>query len=70
METTVIAIDGYASTGKSTLSKHLAAHLGYTYVDTGYMFRAISFFVLENNWLKEGAILEEPLGKALKKDRV
>ena len=34
METTVIAIDGYASTGKSTLSKRLATYLGFTYVDT------------------------------------
>ncbi|MGB1448281.1 MAG: (d)CMP kinase [Flavobacteriaceae bacterium] len=67
METTVIAIDGFASTGKSTLSKRLAAHLGYTYVDTGYMFRVISFFVLENNWLIEGEIQVEPLGEALEK---
>lgn len=43
MESTIIAIDGYASTGKSTLSKRLAAHLGYTYVDTGYMFRAVVY---------------------------
>ena len=49
METTVIAIDGYASTGKSTLSKRLATHLGFTYVDTGYMFRVISFLVLQKN---------------------
>lgn len=41
MQSTIIAIDGFASTGKSTLSKRLAHHLGYTYVDTGYMFRAI-----------------------------
>ncbi len=56
METTVIAIDGYASTGKSTLSKRLATHLGFTYVDTGYMFRVISFLVLQKNWLNEKGI--------------
>ena len=65
MKTTVIAIDGYASTGKSTLSKQLAKHLGYTYVDTGYMFRAIGFLVLQNNWLKNDIIAVTELEKAL-----
>jgi len=65
METTVIAIDGYASTGKSTLSKRLATHLGYTYVDTGYMFRVISFLVLQKNWLNEKGIDLAPLNQAL-----
>ena len=65
METTVIAIDGYASTGKSTLSKRLATHLGFTYVDTGYMFRVISFLVLQNNWLNEKEIDQTSLTQAL-----
>lgn len=65
METTVIAIDGYASTGKSTLSKRLATHLGFTYVDTGYMFRVISFLVLQKNWLKEKGIDQTSLIQAL-----
>jgi len=65
MKTTVIAIDGYASTGKSTLSKQLAKHLGYTYVDTGYMFRTIGFLVLQNNWLKNDIIAVTELEKAL-----
>ena len=65
METTVIAIDGYASTGKSTLSKRLATHLGYTYVDTGYMFRVISFLVIQEDWLNEKVIDLAPLNQAL-----
>ena len=65
MDTTVIAIDGYASTGKSTLSKRLATHLGFTYVDTGYMFRVISLFVLEQNWIEAGKIKLAPLTTAL-----
>ena len=65
METTVIAIDGYASTGKSTLSKRLATHLGFTYVDTGYMFRVISFLVIQNNWLDKKGIDLAPLTQAL-----
>ena len=43
-----IAIDGFSSTGKSTLAKELAKHLGYVYVDTGAMYRAIALFALQN----------------------
>jgi cytidylate kinase len=39
-----IAIDGFSSTGKSTLAKQLAHNLGYVYVDTGAMYRAIALF--------------------------
>ena len=55
MNTQVIAIDGYASTGKSTLSKLLAARLGFHYVDTGYMFRVVAHGMLENgcHWRME-----------------
>lgn len=44
-----IAIDGFSSTGKSTLAKQLAKHLGYIYVDTGAMYRAVAFFAMKNN---------------------
>lgn len=43
-----IAIDGPAAAGKSTISKRVAERLGYTYIDTGAMYRAITFYVLEN----------------------
>ena len=44
----IIAIDGFSSTGKSTLAKELAKHLGYVYVDTGAMYRAVAFFAMQN----------------------
>lgn len=44
-----IAIDGYSSCGKSTLAKALAAKLGYVYIDTGAMYRAVTLYCLKNN---------------------
>lgn len=46
-----IAIDGFSSTGKSTLAKQLAANLGYIYVDTGAMYRAVAFFAMQNGFI-------------------
>lgn len=45
----VIAVDGHASCGKSTLARQLAAQLGYKYVDSGAMYRAVTLYFLENN---------------------
>jgi CMP/dCMP kinase len=47
-----IAIDGFSSTGKSTLAKQLARELAYVYVDTGAMYRAVAFFAMKNNFIK------------------
>ena len=47
----IIAIDGFSSTGKSTLAKELAKHLGYVYVDTGAMYRAVAFFAMQNGYI-------------------
>lgn len=44
-----IAIDGPAGAGKSTIAKKLAADLGYVYVDTGAMYRAMAYYFLQNN---------------------
>lgn len=49
MKNIVIAIDGYSSCGKSTLAKALAAQLGYAYVDSGAMYRAVTLFALSHN---------------------
>ena len=65
MATKIIAIDGFASTGKSTLSKRLAQKLGFVYMDTGYMFRVVSLHVLENGWLKDDTIDEAALNAFL-----
>lgn len=48
MKKIIIAIDGFSSTGKSTLARQLAARLGYTYVDSGAMYRAVTLFFLDN----------------------
>ncbi len=45
----IIAIDGYSSCGKSTLARQLAARLGYNYIDSGAMYRAITLYFLRNN---------------------
>lgn len=45
----IIAIDGYSSCGKSTLARALAARLGYGYIDTGAMYRAVALYFLQHN---------------------
>lgn len=49
MKKIVIAIDGYSSCGKSTLAKGLAAALGYAYIDSGAMYRAVTLYSLQHN---------------------
>jgi CMP/dCMP kinase len=48
-----IAIDGYSSTGKSTIAKQLAKALGYVYVDTGAMYRGVTLFAMQNGFIDE-----------------
>ena len=57
MKKITIAIDGFSSTGKSTLAKQLAKHLHYVYVDSGAMYRAVALYALQNN-LINGADLK------------
>lgn len=51
MKKIIIAIDGFSSTGKSTLAKQLAKQLGYAYVDTGAMYRAVTYFAMQNGYI-------------------
>ncbi len=53
MKKITIAIDGYSSTGKSTVAKQLADYLGYIYVDTGAMYRAVTLYALQNDFLSD-----------------
>ncbi|WP_299554234.1 (d)CMP kinase [Seonamhaeicola sp.] len=47
MNKITIAIDGYSSTGKSTIAKQIAKHLGYVYVDSGAMYRAVTLYAMK-----------------------
>lgn len=49
MKKLTIAIDGHASTGKSSIAKELAVSLGYTYINSGSMYRAVTLYAVENN---------------------
>jgi cytidylate kinase len=53
MKKITIAIDGFSSTGKSTLAKQIAKELGYIYVDTGAMYRAVTYFAMQHNFVSE-----------------
>ena len=57
MNKIIVAIDGYSSCGKSTIAKALAKYAGYTYVDTGAMYRAIGLYTLRNGLNDEAAII-------------
>ena len=65
MKKITIAIDGYSSTGKSTLAKQLAKHLGYVYVDTGAMYRAVTYFAMQNGYINAESFDKETLISAL-----
>lgn len=47
----IIAIDGYSSTGKSTLAKMLSKYLNYKHINTGAMYRAVTLHAIRNNWI-------------------
>ena len=53
MQKITIAIDGFSSTGKSTVAKQLAKALGYVYVDSGAMYRAVTLFAMQNGFINE-----------------
>jgi len=65
MKKITIAIDGYSSTGKSTLAKQLAKHLSYVYVDSGAMYRAITLFAMQNGYINSDAFDKQTLINSL-----
>lgn len=65
MKNITIAIDGFSSTGKSTLAKQLAKHLGYIYVDTGAMYRAVALFSMQNGYISSEYFDKETLINSL-----
>ena len=65
MKKITIAIDGFSSTGKSTLAKQLAKHLGYIYVDSGAMYRAVALFAMQNGYISKDYFDFETLVQSL-----
>jgi cytidylate kinase len=59
MKKIIIAIDGHSSCGKSTFAKAIAARLGYIFIDTGAMYRAVTLYALENGAIPSGVVNEE-----------
>lgn len=55
----IIAIDGFSSCGKSTFAKTIAAKLGYIFIDTGAMYRAVTLYALEHGAIVSGIVDEE-----------
>lgn len=60
-----IAIDGYSSCGKSTLAKQLAAHLGYIYIDSGAMYRAITWHAMLSGFFENDVLQKQALINSL-----
>lgn len=65
MKKITIAIDGFSSTGKSTIAKKLAQALNYVYVDSGAMYRAVTYFAIQKGIISNGEVSIEDLIKAL-----
>ena len=61
MKRITIAIDGFSSCGKSTMAKQLAATLGYVYIDTGAMYRAVTLYAYQAGLMADGKLNEEAL---------
>lgn len=70
MKKITIAIDGYSSCGKSTMAKDLAREIGYIYIDSGAMYRAVTLYCLENNIFTEEGIDVERLKKDMPSIRI
>jgi cytidylate kinase len=70
MKKITIAIDGYSSCGKSTMAKDLAREIGYIYIDSGAMYRAVTLYSLRHGFFTPQGIDEEALRQALPNVRI
>lgn len=67
----IIALDGYSSTGKSTFAKMIARKLGYIYIDTGAIYRAITLYAINSGFIiNDSEINTELLLKSIKEERI
>lgn len=66
MKKIIVAIDGFSSSGKSTMARALASTLGYRYIDSGAMYRAVTLYALEHNMIDgDGNVNADKLTEAL-----
>ena len=56
-----IAIDGYSSCGKSTLARAIAKNLNYIYIDSGAMYRAVTFYAIEHGYIQSNSSIDEKM---------
>ena len=69
-KTVIIAIDGPSSSGKSTIAKLIAKHLKFTYIDSGSIYRAVTYLAVKNNLLDKSNINSSAIIKILKKTSI
>ncbi|MDF9829297.1 (d)CMP kinase [Parabacteroides sp. PF5-6] len=70
MKRITIAIDGHSSSGKSTMAKDLAREIGYTYIDSGAMYRAVTLYALQQGLFAGDALDEEQLEQQIDRIRI
>jgi len=61
----IIAVDGFSSCGKSTFAKAIAARLGYIFIDTGAMYRAVTLYSAEHGAIRSGVVDDEAVAALL-----
>ena len=69
-KTVIIAIDGPSSSGKSTIAKLIAKHLKFTYIDSGSIYRAVTYLAVKNNLLDKSNINTSAIIEILKKTSI
>ncbi len=70
MKRLTIAIDGFSSGGKSTFARAIAARLGYVFIDSGAMYRAVTLYALQGGMVRDGILDEAALVAALDDIRI
>ncbi len=65
-----IAIDGFSSCGKSTMAKDMARELGYTYIDSGAMYRAFALYAIRKGWITDAKMDEKALREHVSEVRI
>ncbi|MDR1714942.1 MAG: (d)CMP kinase [Prevotella sp.] len=70
MKKIVIAIDGFSSNGKSTMAKSLAKQIGYIYIDSGAMYRAVTLYCIQQNLFENGKLNENRLHDDIKNIKI